>query len=161
MLDTWMLLQKGKASTSISISFLATNISKYSVMGNYLMVETLKDANSHSSHHHLAGDQINTIVVRFSLSCCYCLLMACSPSVRKYLSERWMYLDVCLFQMHAFSSSSKTMISGWREYYRCTIWRRHPFETMFSLKIFAFSVTLCLSKQIFASSVILRLSKHV
>ena len=57
-----MLLQKGKASTSISISFLATNISKYSVMGNYLMVETLKDANSHSSHHHLAGDQINTIV---------------------------------------------------------------------------------------------------
>ena len=57
-----MLLQKGKASTSISISFLATNICKYSVMGNYLMVETLKDANSHSSHHHLAGDQINTIV---------------------------------------------------------------------------------------------------
>ena len=57
-----MLLQKGKASTSISISFLATNISKYSVMGNYLMVETLKDAKSFVSHHHLAGDQINTIV---------------------------------------------------------------------------------------------------
>ena len=50
--------------------------------------------------------------------CLYIRKNQCTPSVQKYLSEEWMYLDVFQFQIHPFLCISPMSISGWREYVR-------------------------------------------
>ena len=51
--------------------------------------------------HHVTSNEMDVIT---------------TPSVQKYLSEEWMYLDAIQLQIHPFSSIFSTSISGRREY---------------------------------------------
>ena len=65
----------------------------------------------------MVGVQIITdcsVSDRFCFHCIVCLFS--TPSVRYYLSQKWMYLDVFQFQIHPFLCISTTSILGRREY---------------------------------------------